>query len=136
MFEKRKLRYLSEKLPEFECPKQCCSRCCGPVLMTSTEYWAIRAYLKKMPCDELLERKTVSFVSTKVSLDCSLLGKRGKCLVYPVRPMVCRMFGSFEGLRCPYDDRSEARLLTLHATLRSFLKGVRYFDLKSLLEGI
>jgi Fe-S-cluster containining protein len=39
-------------------------------------------------------------------LDCGFVDmKSGRCGIYEVRPTVCRLFGSTEGMQCPKVDR-------------------------------
>lgn len=139
MSEKRKLHRLQRAMPTFDCPDKTCSRCCGLLLMTEVEYDEINMYLRKMPRQELLARRVSNgsedttplfdLLHSQPSLNCSLLDRYNKCLVYPVRPLVCRMFGSYKGLRCPFDSRPTESLATPGSVLISFLKNVRYFDL-------
>jgi hypothetical protein len=52
---------------------------------------------------------------------CPALTGHGRCGIYPDRPLVCRLWGSAEGLQCPYGcrptegvlDRARARRLLL-----------------------
>lgn len=70
-----------------------CGECCGPVLITKEEKEKIERYLKfkniKMPD------------SDKMDLICKFKGKDNQCIIYDVRPEVCRLFGTYENLLCP-----------------------------------
>ena len=48
----------------------------------------------------------------KVDLDlvCPYLTDKGRCSIYDLRPLICRMFGTVEGMPCPHGCK--AALLT------------------------
>ncbi len=62
-----------------------CHECCGPILMSPLE--AKRLQGRQNPAHKALE--------------CPWLGKDG-CRVYAMRPLICRLFGTLQDLRCPY----------------------------------
>jgi len=72
-----------EKLPKL-CKKGC-DRCCHQVniLITFLEYTLIK---------EFLEKRKIRLDYQCYSLICPLL-KDQYCLVYPVRPLICRVYG-------------------------------------------
>ncbi len=76
------------KLPVMQCDERC-GECCGIVPVTHDEYGAVRRYIRKngiTPIDQ--------------GVTCPLY-HGGKCTVYEVRPMVCRLFGHVPSLTCP-----------------------------------
>lgn len=75
-------------MPEIAC-KGLCFDFCGPIGMTALEARRIEAYLgRPLPPSR--------------SLDCPLLDEGGRCRVYPVRPLICRIWGVAEELPCPH----------------------------------
>lgn len=66
-------------LPKMEC-KGLCQECCGPILMTRLEWKRIKSANKGKP------------TPIKKDLRCPLL-KDGRCSVYGVRPLICRLWG-------------------------------------------
>ncbi len=89
---------------------QCGLRCTAGVQMAEDEFARIVDHLKT--CDpgkalRVLEQdKTVAWfedITVQGCLFCDVV--RGSCLVYPVRPLVCRLFGRVEWLPCPLGKR-------------------------------
>jgi hypothetical protein len=68
-----------------------CGECCGPASATDREVALIREYV------------VAHHIRTRDGdfLACPFLGE-GKCLIYEVRPWVCRMFGVTKQLPCPH----------------------------------
>jgi hypothetical protein len=81
-----RLELLYSESPGFECEPGC-TECCGCVPMTAIE----RARLKK-------HREP----GNTGLLDCPYVDKKaGRCVAYNDRPLLCRLFGATEDLRCP-----------------------------------
>jgi Fe-S-cluster containining protein len=57
-------------------------------------------------------------LGSEIGKPCPLL-VMGRCSVYDHRPLICRAFGSVEGLRCPHGCRP-AELVTNAAQYRNF----------------
>lgn len=89
------------KVPSFDC-KQGCSDCCGPIMMSKLEWSRITDRLVNgaPPPSEVQNFGDKVLIST-ASLTCPLL-KHGRCSVYEIRPMICRIFGASEDamLKC------------------------------------
>ncbi len=86
----------------------CGSRCTAGVPMSRPEFLAIREYLRSPAGEEArrVERqeKRVPFPGTEEAFYTACRFRdveRGRCAVYPVRPLVCRLFGHVEWLPCP-----------------------------------
>jgi len=77
-----------------------CSDCCGPHPWSKAEHARITAYLRKRGRKEL--RAT--------GLTCPYV-ERHRCSIYPVRPFICRLYGTLAKLRCPH-GRGPKRLLS------------------------
>lgn len=83
---KAELEAIYAKIPEMECVPGC-SCCCGPTWWLPVEADNIREYLKEHNMRELRAR----------SLLCPYFDvEQGKCSIYPVRPVVCRLYGVVE----------------------------------------
>ena len=92
-------------LPPMKCDEGC-GDCCGPVPCTETEFQNVRRYAEEhgvTPVDQGW-------------LNCPFY-QGGKCAVYPVRPIICKVFGYSEKLQCSrgYNvhgyDREVARMV-------------------------
>jgi Fe-S-cluster containining protein len=102
------------KLPAFEC-RPGCSDCCGPVPWSREEHERIAAWLA--------ERGRPLLKAT--SLACPYVDEQNRCSIYPVRPLICRAYGTFKRLRCPHgcrprqfvDSKDERRLMKRYLTL-------------------
>ncbi|MDR7856027.1 YkgJ family cysteine cluster protein [Tissierella sp.] len=78
-----------------------CGECCGPVPANKKEIENIKKYLKDNP--ELMNQ-----LGEVRSLTCMLRDEEEKkCLIYPVRPLVCRLMGVAEGLVCSKGNSSD-----------------------------
>lgn len=76
------IRKLYKKIPSFKC-KPGCHDCCGPVP------WA------KVEWDKIKDKRVQD------SINCPYIGKEG-CDCYENRPMLCRLFGTVKGMKCPH----------------------------------
>jgi hypothetical protein len=71
-----------------EC-KGLCQEYCGPVPVSKRERTRIqRAAGRKVIVDE--------------NAACPYLSEEGACTVYKLRPLMCRLWGIAEGIRCPH----------------------------------
>lgn len=94
-------------VPFLPCEK-CHADCCGPVPLSASKLKAIEDYLHSMPQEDY-----EALASQKRDpLDCAFLDKRDhRCGIYPVRPSICRIYGTTEGLKCPHADYSLVQLV-------------------------
>ncbi len=83
----RDLDALYAELPRLEC-QRLCAESCGPVFMGRLEWRRV--------CTSVREVRTGGD-----DLMCPLL-KKGRCEVYPIRPMLCRLWGLVESMPCPW----------------------------------
>jgi Fe-S-cluster containining protein len=81
---------LYAQIPSFECKKGCCD-CCGPVPFSKWEW-------------EQVEDKRKA-----TSLDCPY-AVNGRCDIYEQRPLICRLYGTVQKMKCPYGCKPEAYL--------------------------
>lgn len=67
--------------PQINCCKGCCS-CCEIDSVNALEMWSICRYIKSQQLS----------LSNNVESSCAML-KEGCCMIYPVRPLICRTHG-------------------------------------------
>lgn len=80
-----------------------CAEACGPIAMFKGEWDRVKRSHGRTP---RLPRG---------SLTCPMLSATGKCTVYSVRPLICRLWGATEGLKCPRGCQPERMLSTEEA---------------------
>jgi hypothetical protein len=85
---------LYKKIPRFECIEGC-TDCCGPVPWS--DYELKQARLSEPPQERA--DKTCAFA-------------QGGCSIHQARPLMCRLFGAVEDLRCPH-GRGPLQLLSV-----------------------
>lgn len=84
---------LYAQLPKLTCKGQC-QECCGPIQMSRVEWDRIKGRVGHSPRAR--------------TLTCPLLIlSSGRCKVYAVRPMICRLWGVVEDMRCPWGCQPE-----------------------------
>jgi len=94
----KKLNNIYSKIPDFKC-KNGCFLCCGSQIILPIEAININRFLKT---NGIKRRKT-----QLISDYCPYL-KNSRCVIYPVRPVMCRLFGvvkhskSPANLECPF----------------------------------
>lgn len=84
-----RLDRLYASLPSIDCKRQC-AESCGPIALGIAEYDRIKQRLGTVPTADWQE-----------TLDCPLLAD-GLCSVYDIRPVLCRLWGVIEAMRCPW----------------------------------
>jgi hypothetical protein len=97
---KGELARLYAELPTVECQRKC-QAFCGPIGMSETEWALICRHLGRTPRGDLR------------TLVCPMLGADGRCTVYALRPMLCRLWGVTEGMECPHECTPTPRYLTV-----------------------
>lgn len=84
-----------------------CGECCGPAHATPEEAAVIGEYI------------TANGIGWQEQPDvqrCGFLrGRDNQCAIYPVRPLICRMFGVVEEMPCSYHPE-EARQVSVKPT--------------------
>lgn len=88
MTNQSKLKKIYEKIPKIECKKSCAASC-SVIMMSDAEHKVIK---NKTGISPSFCEKTGS---------CNLL-KENHCMAYDVRPLICRLFGVVEAMRCPH----------------------------------
>lgn len=106
MNRRRALRDLWAEVPTVHCQRECWAYC-GAITVGGLERAAIARALGHPPPDPLWNAQH----------RCRLLTPEGLCSVYEARPIICRLWGAVEGLRCPWGCRVEPGVLGDDATL-------------------
>jgi Fe-S-cluster containining protein len=106
----RRLAELYDQVPELDC-KGLCYTACGIIECSTREHERIKQVggVQIPTMAEFLARDRAGETIT-----CPALSAVGRCTVYEVRPMICRVWGSAEGMPCPYGcmPKDGAALLT------------------------
>ncbi|MDG6228495.1 MAG: YkgJ family cysteine cluster protein [Candidatus Thermoplasmatota archaeon] len=87
-------------IPTMNCSH--CHSCCGPIFWFEPEEILIRSYLKEHHLDYI---QLTHEEFEKNGMHCPYLSKNG-CLIYPVRPIVCRLQGVTQELLCSHNTKS------------------------------
>src|ERR1035438_9631703 len=86
------LVYIS--LPAIRCQGKC-QASCGPIMYSDAEASRVeRLTGKRLP--------DVFVVIEPKDLTCPLLDPAGHCSIYAHRPLICRLWGLVERMRCPW----------------------------------
>jgi hypothetical protein len=84
----RELDALYASVPEIDC-KGLCVDSCGSMGMAPIEQRRIAERGVRLPLFAAFQDHCPALVD-------------GRCSVYEVRPMICRLWGAVEGMKCPY----------------------------------
>ena len=101
---------LAAGLPAMQCDR--CGSCCGPVLCTEAECHAVDTYVT-----------THSITKTEYpvdSLTCPYFAPGVGCLVYPVRPFLCRLYGHTPKLLCAREHNTDVAADVEHRLTREY----------------
>ena len=94
---KNKMENIYNQIPEFDCKH--CHKCCGPIIWFKTEDILINDYLKKHNIENV---KWTTDEFQKNEMKCPFL-KNDRCVIYHVRPLVCRLQGNIADLPCLFN---------------------------------
>lgn len=81
------------RIPRLDCQRKC-QECCGPIMCYSAEW-------KRMESASLVPLKVL-----QANLTCPAL-INGGCVVYAVRPLICRLWGVVHAMACPHGCEPE-----------------------------
>lgn len=84
------IKKIRKQIPSFDCIPGC-TDCCGPVPFSQTEWDRIDNKLKGE------------------SLNCPY-SLNGSCDIYDDRPIICRLFGTVDKLKCPHGCKPKSML--------------------------
>ena len=77
------------KLPTMKCDSEC-GECCGVVPATEAEYRRVETFVRDQKIEVRDQGITCPFY------------QEGKCVIYPVRPLACHLFGHSKKMECPH----------------------------------
>lgn len=102
-----------DSLPRLDCQKKC-QECCGPLLVPKIEWQRIEEAGKFVPLASLervelhtwfkfMGKHNLVAMQPDENMSCRLLMPiSGRCTVYPIRPLICRIWGCVKWMRCPH----------------------------------
>lgn len=88
------LEKIYSSIQNFPCKQ--CHKCCGPIIWFEPEELLIRDYLEKNKIKRIIWTKKQF---EKNHMRCPYLID-DRCIIYPVRPIVCRLQGNISELIC------------------------------------
>lgn len=91
------LERLYAQVPDAGC-KGLCAAACGPIDMSPRE----ASRLREVGVEIAPPTPEATQAHARGGLPCPALTDAGRCSVYDRRPMVCRLWGATESLRCPH----------------------------------
>lgn len=94
---------LRNRIPAFDCVAGC-HDCCGRVPWSAWE-------AARLPGDVSVKTVKAKEVAAGGAEKCGFVTDGGQCAVYAQRPIMCRLFGAVEDLRCPH-GRGPERFLS------------------------
>lgn len=89
------LEQLYAQIPEVNC-RGVCQDACGPIGMGDAEH--ARLSRPGLPVIPRSDRTPADLIPAS----CPALTALGRCGVYQIRPMVCRIWGAVRSMRCPF----------------------------------
>ena len=105
----RILREIYESIPNAGC-KGLCVSACSTIPVFTFELDRLEAVTgRKLPTVAAGDDIGGLILGNDIGAPCPLL-VMGRCSVYDHRPLICRAFGSVEGLRCPHGCRPDKLL--------------------------
>jgi hypothetical protein len=116
----RMLREIYESIPDAGCKGLCVAEC-STIPVFGFELEQLEAVAgRKLPTMPAGEEIGGLLLGREIGDPCPLL-VMGRCSVYEHRPLICRAFGSVEGLRCPHGCRP-AKLVPTATQYENFEK--------------
>lgn len=104
-----------------------CSHCCSLyVSATASELLLIEGYIAAQPADvqKAIQQRFAAAVPrargksmvqrATQRITCPMLDESGRCRVYPVRPLTCRAYVSFDVAQCKADEERPAKGVRVH----------------------
>lgn len=80
-----------------------CGGCCAIIPCTPDEYREIWDFLDENP-----EIRAVAKLNSSTPEQCPFRDwEQEKCLIYPVRPVICRLMGVTSGMQCRHGNSAE-----------------------------
>ncbi len=101
---------LMEKVDSLHC-KGLCQESCGPIVFSNGERERVKKYCEENKLEfhdlneEYLKQSLLKIISGE-NAPCPYL-KEGKCSIYPVRPMICHLWGAVDVMPCIFGCKPE-----------------------------
>jgi Fe-S-cluster containining protein len=103
------LRVFTDRIDQSPCDgcDHCGTRCTSGIQVLRSEYEAALVEMRRLPAGEvervLGQQKQLPIPGTdEIYPACEFRDtEHGRCLIYPARPTICRLFGHVEWLPCP-----------------------------------
>jgi len=92
---KKQLDEIYEQIPSFDCKR--CGKCCGPIVWFKPEDLVIQEFMKQHGIEHVIWSMDDY---EKNGFHCPYWNEKKGCLIYPVRPFICRMQGLSNDLPC------------------------------------
>lgn len=99
-----KLADIYAQIPQSTCEPNC-GKCCGPIMPSLAEIRNVKDWCQQ----RRVEYK--DFLSITEEGSCPYLSLEKKCLIYPIRPFLCRLVGVATDLPCPLGKCHPSKLL-------------------------
>jgi Fe-S-cluster containining protein len=96
----KNLENIYNRIPDFKCNH--CHKCCGPIIWFKIEEILIKDYIER---DGIENVKWTAEEFNKNNMKCPFL-KNERCIIYSVRPIVCRLQGNIPQLPCRFNKNS------------------------------
>lgn len=112
---------LYDRIPAVACKGHCGrerhNSCCGPIGCTLVEAELLEGYLG-ITSEWIVDLKgavMMDFDKMPFGRICPHLGLDGRCKSYPVRPLICRLWGTVPRMKCPWGCQPERWLTDVEA---------------------
>ena len=119
---KKNLEKIYKKIPNFDCKH--CHECCGPIVWFKSEEFLIKEYLQKNKLERITWTKK-EFENN--NMKCPYL-KDNRCVIYPVRPIVCRLQGNISELPCKFNKNKYLSIKQIQKIKKNFNAYNNKFD--------
>ena len=86
----RAIEEIYKEIPTIPSCTGACATACGPIVMFTEEWKRVKRSMGDKP---------LTYIPG--SLRCPMLSPTGRCMVYSVRPYICRLWGTTDTLACP-----------------------------------
>jgi putative zinc- or iron-chelating protein len=118
-----RMEALYAQVPAIPDCKGHCWISCGPASMTPWELKRLADAGHRVTSDEIARKAPGEFW-------CEALGPDGRCRAYALRPLICRLWGATEWLRCPWGCVPEGGFLPVAESVRLLYESYRVGGLR------